>query len=100
MAFVLKALGLTYESKYLAFDKAEQKTPAFLAVNPNGCVPTLATSGRTADLAPHTPAVTVYSRIPALVDHNDGDFTVWESDAIMVYLVEKCALLCFVPQAR
>lgn len=48
----------------------------------------------------HTPAVTVYSRIPALVDHTDGDFTVWESDAIMVYLVEKCALLCFVPRAR
>ncbi|KAK4705765.1 glutathione S-transferase, partial [Phenoliferia sp. Uapishka_3] len=64
VAYVLKALGLTYESKYLQFDKAEQKAPAFLAINPNG-------------------------RIPCLVDHSDNDFAVWESDAILVYLVEK-----------
>ncbi|KAL8279323.1 hypothetical protein RQP46_008360 [Phenoliferia psychrophenolica] len=62
VVYVLQALGLTYESKYLAFDKSEQKAPEFLALNPNG-------------------------RIPALVDHAAG-FTIWESDAIMVYLVE------------
>lgn len=37
MAYVLKSLGLTYQTSYLAFDKAEQKTPAFLALCPNGC---------------------------------------------------------------
>ncbi|KAL8293710.1 hypothetical protein RQP46_000411 [Phenoliferia psychrophenolica] len=64
IVYVLKALGLTYETIYLKFDKAEQKDPAFLAICPNG-------------------------RIPALVDHHDADFTIWESDAVLVYLVEK-----------
>ncbi|KAI0946884.1 hypothetical protein AcW1_010217 [Taiwanofungus camphoratus] len=64
VAFVLVELGLTYESVYLNFDKNEQKAPAFTQYNPNG-------------------------RIPALIDHKNGDFTVWESNAIMTYLVEK-----------
>lgn len=45
------------------FDKNEQKGPDFLKINPNG-------------------------RIPALVDHSDNT-TVWESKAILLYLVEK-----------
>ena len=49
---VLEELGLTYESVYLDFSKKEQKSPEFLKVNPNG-------------------------RIPAIVDHHNGDFTVW-----------------------
>lgn len=64
VAFVLKALGKTYETKYLDFAKGEQKGAEFLAKNPNG-------------------------RIPALVDHENGDFTVWESKACMKYLVAK-----------
>ncbi|KAM0750674.1 glutathione S-transferase [Meredithblackwellia eburnea MCA 4105] len=64
VAAVLKALGLTYETKYLQFDKGEHKGPEYTKFNPNG-------------------------RIPALIDHHDNDFTVWESDAILLYLVEK-----------
>ncbi|GAA6050891.1 hypothetical protein JCM3770_005760 [Rhodotorula araucariae] len=64
VAFLLKALGLTYETKYLAFDKQEQKGEEFLKINPNG-------------------------RIPALVDHQNNDFAVWESKAILLYLVAK-----------
>ncbi|KAF9812618.1 hypothetical protein IEO21_06089 [Rhodonia placenta] len=64
VAFVLAELGLTYESVYLDFNKNEQKAPEFTKYNPNG-------------------------RIPALIDHKNKDFTVWESNAIIVYLVEK-----------
>ncbi|GAA5872277.1 hypothetical protein JCM16303_001039 [Sporobolomyces ruberrimus] len=64
VAFVLKALGLSYEPKYLDFAKGEQKAPEFLKLNPNG-------------------------RIPCLVDHENKDFAVWESKACMKYLIAK-----------
>ncbi|GAA5864062.1 hypothetical protein JCM8547_005122 [Rhodosporidiobolus lusitaniae] len=64
VAFLLKALGLSYETKYLEFDKQEQKGEEFLKLNPNG-------------------------RIPALVDHQNNDFVVWESKACLKYLVGK-----------
>ena len=61
---VLEELGLTYESVYLDFSKKQHKAPEFTKYNPNG-------------------------RIPALIDHQNGDFTIWESDAILFYLVER-----------
>ena len=64
VAFVLEELGLTYESKFLDFMKGEQKGPEHTQFNPNG-------------------------RIPTLIDHTNGDFAIWESDAIMFYLVER-----------
>ncbi|KAI0702242.1 thioredoxin-like protein [Earliella scabrosa] len=64
VAFVLEELGLTYESVYLDFGKGEQKAPEHTKYNPNG-------------------------RIPTLIDHANGDFAVWESNAIMLYLVDK-----------
>ncbi|RPD81647.1 glutathione S-transferase C-terminal-like protein [Lentinus tigrinus ALCF2SS1-7] len=64
VAFVLEELGLTYESIYLEFNSGEHKRPPFTDINPNG-------------------------RIPALIDHRNGDFTVWESGAIILYLVDK-----------
>ncbi|GJN94396.1 hypothetical protein Rhopal_007476-T1 [Rhodotorula paludigena] len=64
VAFLLKALGLTYETKFLDFGANEQKSEAFLKINPNG-------------------------RIPALVDHQNNDFTVFESKACLVYLQLK-----------
>ncbi|PCH36184.1 glutathione S-transferase C-terminal-like protein [Wolfiporia cocos MD-104 SS10] len=62
--FVLEELGLTYESKYLDFNKNEHKSPEHVALNPNG-------------------------RIPTLIDHANNDFVVWESNAILLYLVDK-----------
>ena len=61
---VLKELGLTYEAVYLDFAKQEHKAPEFTKYNPNG-------------------------RIPALIDHKNGDFVLWESDAILLYLTDK-----------
>ncbi|KAH9833867.1 glutathione S-transferase [Rhodofomes roseus] len=52
------------EPKYLDFSKQEQKSPEHTQYNPNG-------------------------RIPTLIDHANNDFVVWESNAILLYLVEK-----------
>ncbi|EMD39934.1 hypothetical protein CERSUDRAFT_112178 [Gelatoporia subvermispora B] len=64
VVYVLEELGLTYETIYLDFGKGEQKAPEHTKYNPNG-------------------------RIPTLVDHKNNDFAVWESNAIILYLVEK-----------
>ena len=63
-AVVLEELGLTYESIYLDFSKGEQKALDHVKYNPNG-------------------------RIPTLIDHQNGDFVIWESNAIMLYLADK-----------
>ncbi|KAI9067088.1 glutathione transferase Ure2p class [Trametes sanguinea] len=61
---VLEELGLSYEHKFLDFSKGEQKSPEYTKYNPNG-------------------------RIPALIDHRANDFVIWESNAIISYLVEQ-----------
>ena len=66
-SIALEELGLPYELKAIALDKNEQKTPEFLAINPNG-------------------------RIPAIIDR-DADITVFESGAILQYLAEKTGKL-------
>lgn len=64
VAYVLEELGLSYHSIYLDFSKGEHKAPEHTNFNPNG-------------------------RIPSLVDHQNGDLAIWESNAILLYLVEK-----------
>ncbi|THH28309.1 hypothetical protein EUX98_g5873 [Antrodiella citrinella] len=64
-AFLLNELGLSYETVYLdLFVTGEQKKPEYLKLNPNG-------------------------RVPTLIDHKNNDLTVWESGAILLYLVDK-----------
>ncbi|KAK9463304.1 glutathione S-transferase [Lipomyces oligophaga] len=66
VAQVLCELGLEYETIMKDFGDVENgmKTPEFEAINPNG-------------------------RIPVLIDHSAGDLIIWESGAIILYLVKK-----------
>ncbi len=58
---VAKYLGLPVEYVHIDLSKGENRTPEYLAINPNGKVPAL----------------------------TDGDFMLWESNAIMIYLAQK-----------
>jgi glutathione S-transferase len=59
--FVAQHLQVPHEVQLVDLTKGEQQSPAYLKLNPNGVMPTL----------------------------TDGDFVLWESEAIMRYLCSK-----------
>ncbi len=61
VALCLEEMGLPYELVPVDTRKGEQHSPTYLAINPNG-------------------------KVPAIVD---GDVTVFDSNAILLYLAEK-----------
>ena len=67
-SIALEELGIDYDVEYLHFNKNEQKAPDFLKLNPNG-------------------------RIPVIVDHDNEDFVLAESGAILLYLAERSGQL-------
>jgi len=68
VSIALEELALPYTLHALDMGKGEQKEPWFTAINPNG-------------------------RIPAIVDRDNGDFAVFESGAILLYLAERTGRL-------
>jgi GST-like protein len=67
-SIALEELGLPYTMRVLDLAQGEQKQAWYRAINPN-------------------------ARIPAIVDHDAGDFAVFESGAILIYLAEKTGRL-------
>lgn len=65
---MLEEIGMPYTVHPISLSKGDQKTPEFLRINPNG-------------------------RIPAIVDRANGDFPIFESGAIMLYLAKKSGKL-------
>jgi glutathione S-transferase len=64
----LEELGLPYQVHAIDLSSGDQKKKPFTDINPNG-------------------------RIPAIVDRDNGDFAVFESGAIMLYLAERTGKL-------
>lgn len=64
----LEELGLPYTVHRIDLALGEQRAPDYLRLNPNG-------------------------RIPTIVDRGNGDFAVFESGAILMYLAEKTGRL-------
>ncbi|MBM0202958.1 glutathione S-transferase family protein [Micromonospora sp. STR1s_5] len=69
---VIKHLGLDIPMEQLDFARGETRHPDFLALNPNAMVPVLV----------------------------DGDFRLWESAAIMIYLTDKAGNEVLFPPGR
>jgi len=63
----LEEMGLDYNVIAVDLAANEQKAPDYLAINPNG-------------------------RIPTIIDRDNGDFAVFESGAILLYLAQKTGM--------
>jgi glutathione S-transferase len=68
ISVALEEMALPYTVHAIDLARGEQKADAYLQINPNG-------------------------RIPSIVDRDNGDFAVFESGAILVYLAEKTGAL-------
>ena len=68
VSIMLEEIGMEYTVHPVDLARGEQKTPAFLALNPNG-------------------------RIPVIVDRANDDFVVFESGAILLYLADRSGQL-------
>ena len=67
-SIALEELALPYTLHALKLGELDQKQPEYLKINPNG-------------------------RIPTIVDRDAGNFAVFESGAILIYLAEKAGKL-------
>jgi|TARA_B100001093_G_scaffold513658_1_gene586021 glutathione S-transferase len=68
ISIALEELGLMYTVNELNLGANDQKKNSYLKLNPNG-------------------------KIPAIIDHDNNDFVVFESGAILIYLAEKTGKL-------
>ena len=76
VSIMLEEVGLKYSVHPINLSKLEHKEDWYLKINPNG-------------------------RIPAIIDRDNNDFSVFESGAILIYLAEKTGqLLPAEPEGR
>src|SRR5450631_2289840 len=68
VSIALEEMGLPYSYRHIKLADGEHKQDWYLALNPNG-------------------------RIPTIIDHDLNDFVVFESGAILIYLAEKSGKL-------
>src|ERR1700733_15136434 len=68
ISIALEEVKLPYTVHPIVLSKQEQKQDWYLKINPNG-------------------------RIPTIVDRDNGDFAVFESGAILIYLAERTGRL-------
>jgi len=71
VSIALEEMALPYTYRYIRLSQRQQKEEWYLKLNPNG-------------------------RIPTIIDHDNDDFVVFESGAILIYLAEKTGL--FLPR--
>lgn len=64
IAVVLAELGIAWKTFYIDLKANEQRSPYYVELNPN-------------------------ARIPAIIDHDNNDLSVWESGAILIYLCQR-----------
>ena len=68
ISICLEEMELPYTVRHIKLSEGEQKQDWYMKLNPNG-------------------------RIPTIVDHDNDDFVVFESGAILIYLAEKTGKL-------
>ena len=68
VSIALEEMSLPYTFRHIKLSEGDQKQDWYVALNPNG-------------------------RIPTIIDHDCNDFVVFESGAILVYLAEKTGKL-------
>jgi glutathione S-transferase len=73
VSILLEELGMPYAVRPIRLQEGEQREPWYSRINPN-------------------------CRIPAIIDRDEGDFPVFESGAILIYLAEKAGR--FLPSDR
>ena len=71
VSIALEEMSLPYEYRHIRLSQRDQKQDWYIKLNPNG-------------------------RIPTIIDHDNDDFVVFESGAILMYLAEKTGL--FLPR--
>jgi glutathione S-transferase len=71
VSIALEEMSLPYEYRHIRLSQRDQKQEWYIKLNPNG-------------------------RIPTIIDHDNDDFVVFESGAILIYLAEKTGL--FLPR--
>lgn len=73
VAVVLSELGIEYQTFNMNLQAHEERLPSYVEINPN-------------------------ARIPSIIDHDNGNFSLWESGAILEYLCKRPQTIAKCPE--